>query len=100
MILVVFHTAGIKKKKDIYHEKKKNFDAVGLKSYCSRLWSRALGAGRWALGGTARACWACWACWARAAGERERARADAQARRGARSAGGHGVGVRGRTSRA
>ena len=52
MILVVFHTAGInEKKKDIYHEKNNNnkiFDAVGWKSYCSRLWSWAQGAGRWA----------------------------------------------------
>ena len=48
VILVVFHTAGInEKKKYIYHEKKKKiFDAVGWTSYCSRLWSWALGAGR------------------------------------------------------
>ena len=38
----------MKKKKIIYHEKKNIFfGAVGLKSYCSRLWSWA-GARRWA----------------------------------------------------
>ena len=38
------------KKKNIFIMKKKIFffDAVGWKSYCSRLWSWAQGAGRWA----------------------------------------------------
>ena len=56
-------------------KKKKNFDAVGWKSYCSRLWSwdrhRARGwadCAQQALGKRA-----CWACQARAAGGLERA---------------------------
>ena len=68
MIFVVFHTAGINEKKYIIIMKKKKFDAVGWKSYCSRLYC---GAGRWqALGARGwadcaqqtlgeRACWAC-----------------------------------------
>ena len=67
----------MKKKKDIYHEKKIIiiFDAVGWKSYCSRLWSWARHRARgWAdcaqqaLGERA-----CWTCKARAAGGLERA---------------------------
>ena len=82
------------KKKINYNEKrkkKKNFDAVGWKSYCSRLYC---GAGRW-LG-----CWACW-CWALDAGQALGARG---ARRwacvGARARAQVGAGARRRQGRA
>ena len=79
---MIFHTTGNKGKKIFItnnEKKKKNFDAVGWKSYCSRLYC---GAGRWqALGARG---WAdcaqqalgesaCWACQARVAGGCERA---------------------------
>ena len=78
---MIFHTAGNKEKKIFImnNEKKKYFDAVSWKSYCSRLYC---GAGRWqALGARG---WAdcaqqalgeraCWACQARATGGHERA---------------------------
>ena len=76
---MIFHTAGNKEKKIfIMNNEKKKIDAVGWKSYCSRLYC---GAGRWqALGARGwadcahqalgeRACWACQAgvarraCW-------------------------------------
>ena len=76
-------------------KKKKNFDAVGWKAYCSKLYC---GAGRWqALGARGWADYAqqalgeheCWACQVRAAGRRERAwragRAGARRAAGARA---------------
>ena len=60
MILVVFHTAGINEKKNIYHEKKEKKKSMQNLKWATAHLSRRLGAGLgvaagWVLG------WACWA---------------------------------------